>query len=776
MDVRIGRTLSHYRLVEEIGRGGMGVVYRALDTTLDRHVALKVLPPAVTSDPVRLERFQREAKAIAALSHPGVVTIHSVEEWGGVHFLTMELVEGKSLDGAIPRGGLGLGDFFRIAEGLADALVAAHDRGIIHRDLKPANVMLTDEGRVKVLDFGLAKLLGPQAASAGSAAPTRTVTEGGRMLGTIPYMSPEQVQGKAADRRSDIFSLGIILYEMVSGERPFKGESSAELTSSILRDTPESVSDVRAGLPRHLGRIIRRCLEKDPKRRCQTAIDVRNELEDLRREIDSGELLPHVGPSGAAAPARPGGRRTLLLAAAAAAVVALVVSGYLMRGRGDRGAPPARGSAVPPTAASVAILPFVNMSAEEENEYFSDGMTEELITALGKVKGLKVPARTSVFALRGKGLSIQEIGKRLGVATVLEGSVRRSGDRIRITAQLIDVAGGYHLWSERYDRQLEDIFAIQDEISASIVGALQVTLTPGEKRAIGTAPTSDVRAYDYYLRGRRLFHQSGQRNWRTARQMFARAIEIDPGYALAYAGIADASSYLYMYAESTDENLGRARGASARALELAPGLAEAHAARGLALSLGREYAESDEEFETAIRLDPDLFEAHYFYARAAWAQGKFEQAAQQFEQAIAVRPEDYQAPMLLGNVYTRLGREEDALATQRRALEVIEEHLEQNPDDVRALYLGAAALMHVGRPERGLEWAGRALAVDPNDASILYNVACIYSIAGRVGDAIGYLERALDAGFAQKEWIENDSDLDPLRGHPRFQALMSRLE
>ncbi|MEE9230830.1 MAG: protein kinase [Acidobacteriota bacterium] len=807
MNLKPGQTLSHYRLLEEIGRGGMGVVYRALDTRLDRHVALKVLPPEATSKPERLERFRREAKTVASINHPDIVTIHSVEESGGVHFLTMELIEGKSLNAVIPREGLPLGKFFGIAETVAGALAAAHERGIIHRDLKPANVVVSDAGRVKILDFGLAKLLGPQEAPEGSVAATRTVTAEGRILGTMPYMSPEQVQGKQVDHRSDIFSLGILLYEMATGERPFVGESSADLTSSILRDNPRPVSDAKTELPRQLGRIVRRCLEKDPGRRFQAALDVRNELEDLRKEIDSGEVVLPVAPAGAAGtgagaaagegfgssqasgraerprsaevagPAPRGGRgRPVLIAAGAANAIALLVAGYFLRNRDQGGALPAPGASDRSAIVSVAILPFVNMSSDQENEYFSDGMTEEVINALGKLKELKVPARTSVFAFKGKGLSIREIGERLGVDTVLEGSVRKSGDRLRITVQLINVADGYRLWSERYDREVKDVFAIQDEISRSIVRALQVTLAPGEEREIVKAPTPDVQAYDYYLRGRRLFYRGGRQNLGKAREMFSRAIEIDPGYALAYAGIADASSFLYMYSESTEENLEQARAGSARALELAPDLAEAHVAHGVALSLSRQNAEAEREFETAIRLDPDLFEAFYSYARNCWIQGKFEQAARLFEKAMEVRPEDYQAPILLGGVYVKLGREKDALAVQRRGLEVIEEHLEQNPDDVRALYLGAGALMQLGQTQRSLEWARRALAVDPNDTGILYNVACIYSLGGLIEEAIGYLERAIEAGFAQKQWIENDSDLDPIRNHPRYQELLDRLE
>ena len=774
MDLKPGQTLSHYRLVKEIGQGGMGVVFEALDVSLGRRVAVKTLPPGVAADGERLRRFQQEARAVAALNHPNIVTIHSVEEAEGVHFLTMELIEGATLDASIRRGGMPLGDFFDIAVPLAEALSAAHEKGIVHRDLKPANVMVTREGRVKVLDFGLAKLWKQETVAESEAGPTRTARPESGASGTVPYMSPEQLQGKEPDQRSDIFSLGIILYEMATGERPFKGGSPAEVTSSILRDIPPSIVELRRGLPDLLGRIVRRCLEKDPRRRHQSALDLRNELEELREE--AGVAGSTVGasrqePSPAGGPAGAGGHRTRTYALAGVAVLAVIAVGLTLLGRGRSGPLGPRGGASP---ASIAILPFDNMSDDKDNEYFSDGITEELINALVKVKGLNVPARTSVFALKGKKMTVQEIGEKLGVDAVVEGSVRKSGDTLRITAQLINVADGYHLWSESYDRQVKDVFAIQDEISGSIVRALQLTLTPTEQQALQKTPTSDVQAYDYYLRGRKLFYLAGRKNWESARVMFSRAIEIDPRYARAYAGVADASAVLYSFADSSEKNLEQARGASAKALELAPDLAEAHASRGNALSLSKSYAEAEQEFETAMRLDPKLYEVPYFYARTCWVQGKFEKAARLFELAAELRPEDYQSLSLLADVYRALHRPADAMATNERSLAVIK--LESNPDDVRAIYMGSGDLVALGRTEEALTWGERALAIDPRDPGTLYNVACLYSNARRNQKAIDLLEQAIDAGFAQKEWIEHDSDLDPLRNEPRFKALLKRLE
>ncbi|MCH7713629.1 MAG: tetratricopeptide repeat protein [Chloroflexi bacterium] len=439
--------------------------------------------------------------------------------------------------------------------------------------------------------------------------------------------------------------------------------------------------------------------------------------------------------------------------------------------------PPAIGQDAPETAPapSIAVLPFMDLSPEKDQDYFCDGMAEELIDALTKIKDLRVSARTSAFSFKGQQQDIREIGQKLNVATVLEGSVRKSDTRLRISAQLINVADGYHLWSEKYDRELKDVFAIQDEIAGNIVQALRVMLSPKEKRALGKVPTTDVEAYDVYLRGRKFFHQFSRKNIAFARQMFNRATQIDPDYALAYAGIADCHSWLYMYWESTDANLRAAEEASRKALELDTDLAEAHVAHGLAVSLSEQYDEAEREFETAIRLDPRLFEAYYFYARTCWPQGKPEKAAELFEKACEVNPEDYQGPLFLANTYNGLGRKTKAETAYRRSLEIIERHLELNPDDARAHYLGANALIQLGEGKRGLKWARRALAIDPGDALILYNVACIYALSEEIEEAIDYLEKSAKAGATHKEWIEHDSDLDPLRSHPHFQTLLAQM-
>jgi TolB-like protein/Flp pilus assembly protein TadD len=425
-----------------------------------------------------------------------------------------------------------------------------------------------------------------------------------------------------------------------------------------------------------------------------------------------------------------------------------------------------------PARKSIAVLPFADMSPQKDQDYFCEGIAEEIINALSKIEALQVASRSSAFAFKGHG-DVRKVGEQLGAGTVLEGSVRKAGDRLRISAQLVKVADGYQLWSERYDRELQDVFAIQDEIAENIVKALRVVLSDKEKRAIEKAPTANVQAYDFYLRGRQYFHQWRKKGVEYARRMFERALEIDPGYALAHAGAADCCSALYTWWDASKANLEGADSYSRKALELDPELAEGHEARGLALTLRKQYDEAEAEFQTAIRLGPKLFEARYFFARACLAQGKYAQAASLFEQASELRPEDFQAPIILGEVYKALGRTADAEAANRRGAQLAEERLALNPDESRALVLGAGAHCRLGEVARGLDLVRQAVALDPDDSGVLYNVACIYALAGQPDEALSCLEKAIRNGFGHWEWLEHDSDLESLRGDPRFDAILA---
>jgi adenylate cyclase len=436
---------------------------------------------------------------------------------------------------------------------------------------------------------------------------------------------------------------------------------------------------------------------------------------------------------------------------------------------------------VPPVSApadehSIAVLPFVNMSGDVENEYFSDGIAEEILNLLVKLPQLKVASRTSSFVFKGKEANIPTVARELGVATVLEGSVRQAGGRVRITAQLIDAVSDKHLWSETYDREFKDVFAIQDDIAQSIVDALQMTLTPKERRSIQFVATSDAKAYDHYLRGRSFMYSMSQRDYEHAIRMFQQAIDLDEKYALAYAGMADAYSHLYRYADASAENLAKAEEASKRAVELDPDSAEAHASRGLSLFINERYDEAQNEFEEAFRQNPKLWEAHYYSGLANSSQGNFEQAIEHYRQAMEVNPADYAAPLFMAQCYASLGRKHDEMKARMEALGTLQRHLEMNPHDTRALYSCAQNLCCVGEYEKGYELAERALGQDEDEPVVLYNVACFYTHAGDTDKALELLERAVDKGWGDKAWLETDSDLDTLRAMPRFQAILDRID
>jgi serine/threonine protein kinase/Flp pilus assembly protein TadD len=711
----IGQTISHYRILAKLGEGGMGAVYCAQDLRLEREVALKFLPADMAANPEARRRLVKEARAASRLNHPNIATIYEVSESESAPFIAMELVNGESLKQILQRGALAPAQLLDIARQIAEGLHEAHLAGVLHRDIKPANIMLDPKSRVKILDFGLATLTGRERTAGESEETfvTRTSTQNSTG-GTVPYMSPEQLRGEPADARSDIFSLGVLLYECLAGRLPFRGETSIDILHAILRQPHVSLRIVIPDISPEWEQLVNRCLVKSVPQRCAS-------MEEIL------EALHGIG------------------------VPALRME------------------------KSLAVLYFANLSGNKDDEYFRDGMTEDIITELAKIKELQLFPRSAVLVFRDKPLPAARIGQQLAAAYVLDGSIRRAGSRLRITAQLAETRTGHSVWAERYDRQLEDVFAIQDEIAQNIARALRVMLTDKEKREIEKVPTSEVQAYDYYLRGRQVFHQFRRKGLKFAREMFARAIVIDPGYARAFAGVADCCSFLYMYFEASEDNLREAATASRRAVELDPESAEAYASRGLAESLSKDFDAAENDFEAAIRLNPRLFDTYYFYARSCFAQGKMSKAAGLFERASGLNSADYQSLMHLEMCLRALGRLEEARQASTDALRIAERHVELYPDDARALYLGAGALCQLGDPKRSLEWAARALAVDPEESSILYNVACVYSLLHQQDQAMNLLEKAVDNGFGHREWIENDPDFSPLRNHPRFQALLQRL-
>ena len=714
MTLEPGRMLSHYRLLEKLGEGGMGVVWKALDTTLDREVALKLLPDTLANDREKLARLESEAKTIASLNHPHIVTLYSIEEAEGRRFLTMELVAGRTLGEVIPPDGLSFESLMGIAVPVAEAVSAAHRRGVVHRDIKPRNIMLDADGRVKVLDFGLAQ--SPAPLPDGDISDRSTRSFGARTIsGTLAYMAPEQLQSEPTDPRTDVFSLGVVLYEMATGRRPFEAKSAAGLITAILRDSPVPPSRLRPGLPGRLDRLVARCLEKEPRFRLQSAVDLGWELEQLQAESQQQKTR------------------------------------------------------------AVAVLPFFDQSREKDQDYLCEGLAEEILIALSKLGGLRVASRAASFRFRARDADVRETGRRLGVEALVSGSVRKAGDRLRIAVELVNVADGFEIWTEAYDRGVEDVFAVQEEIAQRVAQALGLRLSDAERTALAPA-AADVRAFEAYLQARRLFYLYSRTTMPAARELFEQAIAIDPSYARAWAGVADCCAFLYLNVGRHSEDVERADAASRQAIELAPALAEAHASRGTALSLLGRHEEAQRAFEEAIRLDPGLFEAHYFYARDAFTGGDLERAVREYDAAIRARPEDYQSPLLVAQVFEDLGRAPEALAARRRGVRIAEEHLRLRPDDARALYMGANGLVALGETARGLEWADRALALDPADPMLLYNIGCIKALAGRGDEALDCLERAVAAGMRNRGWLEHDSNLASVRDDPRFAALMRQLQ
>jgi serine/threonine protein kinase/Flp pilus assembly protein TadD len=711
----IGTTVGHFRVLEKLGEGGMGVVYRAEDLTLRRQVALKFIGPRAIGRGDQRGRLLREAQAAAALDHPNICPIYAVEERGEEIFIVMALAEGTNLKRRLAIGRLPVPEATHIALQMANGLQAAHARGIVHRDVKSANVMVTEKGHARLTDFGLAHLPGIDQSE-----PTVA-------LGTPGYMSPEQLRAKPLDLRTDVWSWGVVCYEMLTGRLPFRGDHPLAVAHSILHDAPTPASTLNPEVPVFWDRILDRALEKERDNRFASLAEVSLLLE--RRE----------------APSTPASR--------------------------PRERPP-RERKEP----SIAVLPFLDLSPERDQEYFCDGIAEEILNGLARLGGLRTASRTSAFSFKGQRQDVRAIGSWLDVETVLEGSVRKAGRRLRIAAQLIDAAEGYHLWSESYDRELSDVFAIQREIAQRIVQSLRIELTERERSALLRPTGRDVEAYELYLRGRQFLYRTRRQDLEYATQLFRRAIEKDPDYARAHAGVADCHSYLYSYFGGRPPDLEAARAASTRALELAPDLAEAHAARGLALGLSEQYEAAEREFESALLLAPQLYEAHYFYARTCLMWGRTERAARLFEEASRVKPEDVQSLVLLGLAYRKLGQEERSAAAYRAGLEKGQRHLELNPDDARVLYLVAQCHAELGHRDECLEGGRKARALGPDDPYVLYGIACLFTRLGEADEAADHFAHSVRAGFRNRRWIESDPDLDPIRDHPRYLEAVATLE
>lgn len=776
MALRSGTRLGPYELLALLGAGGMGEVYRARDTRLDRHVAVKIIPPSLAGDRRRLKRFELEARAVAALNHPSIVSIFDVGTHKGTRFVVMELAEGETLRQILSRGPLPVRTAMEVAVQAAEGLEAAHAKGIVHRDLTPGNLIATPGGRTKVLDFGLAKLV-PDAMSTrdgGSRREESSISEEGTVVGTVPYMAPEQIRGDLVDARTDLFALGVVLYEMVTGRRPFTGDTAADVASAILRDPPPPARELRADLPEELERVLDRCLEKEPARRYGSAREL---MEALRHGIATLESNPVHAPSSSL----PG-----------------------------MAAPFAGPRSPVPSIPTIAVLPFANRSPDPEDEYFSEGLADELTNVLAKVPGLRVAGRTSTNRFKGKAEDLRDIGRKLHVTTLVEGSVRKSGDRVRVAVQLVKTSDGFQLWSESYDRTLDDIFAVQDSIAQSVVKALRTTLlgeaTDSRAREAARADVeaavrgrgSGGEAYRLYLRGRYFVNRSTPEDLRKGIGFLIEALQADPTLALAWAELSGAYAVEAGYGWAPiHAGIERARAAAERALALEPDLPEGLVRlAAIQMLYDRDFDAAEASIRRALACGPGIGIVLRMAGNLTSNLGKLDEAIDFYRRAADQDPLGAAAYHTLGITYHAAGRHAEAEEAYRTALELApqrvglhyglalsllergrtEEALEETSreqEEVFRLWSSAVVLHTLGRREESDGALGELIRKYAEGGA--YQIAEVYAARGEVNEAFEWLERAYaqqDGGLVE---MKPEPVFRSLHGDPRWAAFLKRM-
>ena len=705
----IGQTISHYKIIDKIGEGGMGVVYKAQDLKLDRMVAVKFLPSHLSASPDSKARFLQEAKATAALNHPNILNVYEIDEQDDGMFLVMEYLEGATLKKYLANLNSGTGvpahQAIDWASQIAEGLKAAHGKNIVHRDIKPENVMLTNDGKLKIMDFGIAKLKS-------SSGLTRT----GTSLGTLSYMSPEQAQGEAADQRSDIWSLGVVLYELLTADLPFKSEHEAGLLYLIVNEDPPVPSLMDRKIPHQVDGLIKKMLAKGRAQRFQTMDEVLRSLNDTLHVIDS--------------------------------------------------------AAAQPQAKAIAVLPFGNISPDKESDYFSDGLTEELIINLSRLKDIRVVPRTTSMQYKTTTKDVKAIGRELGTRYILAGSVRKFQDNLRIAVELVDVEADAQLWAETYKGKLEDVFDIQEKVSKQIVDALMVKLTPKEQVVLTKRPTLSAQAFDCNLRARDSLYRFTKNGVQIAIELFQKAIEYDARYADAYAGMSEAYAHLYQQFERNETHLDKALEAGLKALMYDPSLSEAYSALGLVYLYKKSHDEAVEASKKAIELNPSNHTAYWILGRTYVTTDRIREAADLFRKVIELNPDFYGAYGDIILCYTRLEEKDNVASWLEASMTMFPRYLSLHPDDARGHIFFAVALVRSGRIEEAKIKAARAIELSPNDPLMFYNAACFYATIGDKAAALQTLKKALSSGYGFHEWTKRDPDLDSIRNEPEYIEMM----